>query len=378
MSNLYPNSHQIPVMKYCSKPSQVMVEQAFRSGEWVMQEKLDGALYMVEKTIDENVYMFSRTVSKKTGELAEKSNNFPHVKEWAKKYLPNDTVVIGELYMVGGHSNDVTKLSGCLPARAVARQFDTDEFGGPLHYYVFDIIYYDGKDIQENTTVERLSYLYNNLSEAFKDQPYIEVAQTYYDDFEERLKEIFARGGEGAVFKKKNCPYRAGKRTTTNQMFKWKEHLDSVDLVCIGLEDPVRQYTGKEIETWNYWLERVEINDGGTYHWAPLEGQFYDAYRHNPHIYQPVTKPFAKGWKNALQLGAYKDGELVDVCRVASGLTDADKADMTENPENWIGSVVEIECMSLNNKDYTVRHPVFVRRREDKNPEDCILQEIFS
>lgn len=69
---LYPNSHQIPVMKYCSKPSQIIVEQAFHSGEWVMQEKLDGALYMVEKTIDGNVYMFSRTISKKTGELAEK------------------------------------------------------------------------------------------------------------------------------------------------------------------------------------------------------------------------------------------------------------------------------------------------------------------
>ena len=375
---LYPNSHQIPVMKYCSKPSQTMIEQAFRSGEWVMQEKLDGALYMVEKTIDGNIYMFSRTVSKKTGELAEKSDNFPHVKEWAKKYLPNDTVVIGELYMVGGHSNDVTKLSGCLPERAVARQFNTDEFGGPLHYYVFDIIYYNGKNIQNETTIDRLNYLYTNLADAFKDQLYVEVAQTYYDDFEERLKEIFARGGEGAVFKKKNCPYRAGKRTTTNQMFKWKEHLDSIDLVCMGLEDPVRQYSGKEIETWNYWLEQTEINDTGTVHWAPIEGQFYQDYKNNPHAYQPVTKPFAKGWKNALQLGAYKDGKLVDVCRVASGLTDADKIDMTENPEDWVGAVIEIECMSLNKKDYPVRHPVFVRRREDKDPADCIFQEIFS
>lgn len=375
---LYPNSHQIPVMKYCTQPSQTMIDQAFSSGDWIMQEKIDGALYMVEKTIDGNVYMFSRTVSKKTGELAEKGDNFPHIKEWAKNNLPNDTVLLGELYVKGGHSNDVTKLSGCLPARAQSRQFDTDEFGGPIHYYVFDIIYYDGQDLQELPTINRLNYLFNQLSDAFVDQQYIELAKVYYDNFEEKLNEIFARGGEGAVFKNKKCPYCAGKRTTTSQMFKWKEHLDSIDLVCTDLEEPIRQYRGKEIETWNYWLERIEINDTGTNHWAPLEGQYYEAYLHNPEAYQPVTKPFAKGWKNALQLGAYKDGELINICRVASGLSDADRIDMTENPQDWIGSVIEIECMSLNKKDYTVRHPVFVRRRDDKNPEDCSVQEIFA
>lgn len=378
MSSLYPNSHQIPVMKYCSQPSQTMIDLAFSSGDWIMQEKVDGALYMVEKTIDGTVYMFSRTVSKITGELAEKSDNFPHIKKWAEDNLPNDTILIGELYVIGGHSNDVTKLSGCLPARAVARQFDSNEFGGPLHYYVFDIIYYDGEDLQNYRTIDRLNYLYTNLKDAFENQEYVELAPVFSNDFENHLNEIFARGGEGAVFKNKNCPYRAGKRTTTSQMFKWKQHLDSIDLVCTGVEEPVRPYTGKEIETWNYWLEQTEINDNGTVHWAPVEGQLYDAYTKNPHLYQPVTKPYFYNWKSALTLGAYKNGELIEIGRVASGLTDADRADMAENPQDWIGSVIEIECMSLNKKDYTIRHPVFIRRRDDKDPKDCILQEIFA
>ena len=239
MSNLYPNSHQIPAMMYCSKPNQSIIEQAFSDGKWIMQEKIDGT-----------VYMFSRTKSKKTGELAEKSENFPHIKKWAQDNLPNDTILIGELYVVGGHSNDVTKLSGCLPARAVERQFNTNDFGGPIHYYVFDIIMYAGIDLQHKPTIERIEkYLYGELKSSFENQEYVELAKTYYDNFEEHLNNIFSKDGEGAVFKKKNCIYKAGKRSTPNEMFKWKQHLDNIDLICIGLENPIRKYTGKEIET---------------------------------------------------------------------------------------------------------------------------------
>ena len=34
--------------------------------------------------------------------------------------------------------------------------------------------------------------------------------------------------------------------------------------------------------------------------------------------------------------------------------------------------------MSLNKKDYTLRHPVFLQVRQDKEPTDCYIDEIFS
>jgi ATP-dependent DNA ligase len=94
--------------------------------------------------------------------------------------------------------------------------------------------------------------------------------------------------------------------------------------------------------------------------------------------YVPVTKPFFYGWKNAMQLGALKDGKIVEVCKVASGLNDLLRSSMADNPDNYIGQVVEIECMSVNKKDGTVRHPVFKRIREDKDSQDCLYNEIFS
>lgn len=352
MSSLYPESWQIPPMKYCSKASDKAARQAFESGDFVMQEKYDGALYQLEKTDSGYIYLFSRTKSRKTGELVEKSDNFPHIKKWAEWAVPNGTILIGEIYVEGGHSNDVTKLSGCLPQNAVKRQFDSNEYGGPVKYKVFDIIRFAGEDIQNKSTIERIDNYLNNtsLDYSFSDK-YVQRVTTYYDSFEERLQQIFKNGGEGAVFKNKNCPYRAGKRSTVSQAFKWKQHLDSIDLICTELIDPEYYYTGKEANTWPY---------------KDKEGKL-------------ITKPAYFGWKNAMALGCFnKKGAIVYVGKVASGLTDSIREDMAKNPFDYLGKVIQISCMSIDSKEGTIRHPVFEAVRNDKNPEDCIYEEIFN
>lgn len=391
--SLYPGSHQIPAMRYHNKLNDAKVDAAMTNGEWCLQEKKDGCLYMLEKIDSEHIYLFSRTKSKKTGELAEKGGNVPHIIEWAREYLPDDTVLLGEIYIPGGHSNDVTSVMGCLPKNAIARQEASDW----VHYYVFDCIYYNGNNLCNNTFETRVGhYLECMLYDAFtagnyiggyqQVNKYVEMATTYTlkqnvnigigcDSFQEKLNEIFAAGGEGAVFKRLDSIYEPDKRPMT--CFKMKEHVDSVDLICMELLDPVMEYTGTEIDTWPYWYD------------PETDKEFYWEFnKYNPTSAQysfddvlgiiPVTKPFYYGWKNAMRLGAYKDGKLIEVCRVASGLTDELRRDMAENPDKYIGKVIQISCMSLNKKDYTVRHPVFECIREDKDINDCLLNEIFS
>ena len=364
MSELYPGSHQTPVMKYHNKLTDAKVDAAMTNGEWCLQEKKDGCFYMLEKIDSEHIYLFSRTKSKKTGELAEKGANVPHIIKWAHDFLPDDTVLLGEIYIPGGHSNDVTSVMGCLPKNAIARQEASDW----VHYYVFDCIRYCGHDLCENTVETRIGYyLETELYDCFElgnfiggympACEYVEMATTYTlgenvnigigcNSFQEKLNEIFAAGGEGAVFKRLDGIYEPDKRPMT--CFKMKEHIDSVDLVIMDLLNPVKEYTGKELETWPYWEDEV-----------------------------PVTKHYYYGWKNAFKVGAYKDGKLVEVGRVASGLTDELREDMAAHPENYIGKVAQISCMSLNKKDHTVRHPVFEQLRPDKNADDCLLDEIF-
>ena len=377
MSELYPGSHQIPAMRYHNKLSDAKVDAAMTDGEWCLQEKKDGCFYQLEKIDNDHIYLFSRTKSKKTGELAEKGGNVPHIIEWARKHLPDDTVLLGEIYIPGGHSNDVTSVMGCLPKNAIARQEASDW----VHYYVFDCIWYAGNNLCDNTFETRVGhYLEYRLYDCFIDEKYVEMATTYTlgenieigigcVSFQEKLNEIFTAGGEGAVFKRLDSIYEPDKRPMT--CFKMKEHVDSIDLIVMELLDPVREYTGKELDKWLFWYDKK--NKEYVYAVERIRKIFAESDN-----YEPVTKPYFYDWKNAMRLGAYKDGKLVEVCRVASGLTDELRYDMAENPENYINKVVQISCMSLNKKDYTVRHPVFECMRPDKDINDCLLDEIFS
>lgn len=373
METLYPGSYQLEPMKYNGKPSQTLIDEAFKgNGQWVAQQKYDGALYMLEKIDDDHIYLFARTKSRKTGELVEKSANVPHIVEWAKS-LPDQTVLLGEIYVPGGKSNDVTKIMGCTPTNAIARQKGKG-YGGFIHYYIFDCIRFNGIDFCNTGFVAR----FKKFQDWFYKQDisvYVEMAHVYTENFEQILHDILANGGEGMVFKKYNAIYEPGKRPTRTY-FKMKESLDTIDLICIGLEDPVRIYTGKEIETWQYWIERGEIDQNGAYQWIPRYGYYYKEYQSNPHIYQPVTKPWYHGWKNAMTLGLYKNGELIEIGRVASGLTDAIREDMANNPDKYLNHVVECSAMSVT-KDYSLRHPVFEQMRYDKNIEDCVWEDIF-
>lgn len=377
MSNLYPGSYQVPPMRFANKPPQTVLEQVFESKNWIAQEKKDGAWYQLEKTAEGNIYLFGRTVSKKTGEYTEKIENVPHIKKWAENNLPNGTVVVGEIYVPGGKSNDVTKIMGCTASNAYMRQFKSNEYGGPIHYYIFDCIRYANKDLCDEPYMYRLdSYLNNKIWSTTKDEDYIEVAESWDSNFEEHLQKIFAAGGEGCVFKKKDSIYKPDKRATVRESFKYKEHLDSIDLICMELLDPVMEYTGKELDTWPYWYDAEQDH---LYHWSfdpnnPLTAPY--SFDDVPGI-EPVTKPFYYGWKNAMRLGAYRNGTVVEVGRVASGLTDELREDMATHPENYLNKVIEVECMSTT-KDGALRHPVFRRVREDKGPQDCLWDEIFN
>lgn len=398
MSELYPGSLQLPAMRYQGTPAQSIVNEVMFSNKWSMQEKKDGAWYMLEKIDNDNVYLFGRTKSKVTGELTEKGANAPHIIDWAKKYIPDGTTLIGEIYIPGGHSNDVTKIMGCLPEKAIERQNKQ----GNVRYYVFDCIRYADEDLCDKSFIQRYGYyLSYMLLDCFKLCDEVELARTYaleeadnelchivVDSFQKKLAEIFDAGGEGAVFKPLDSKYYPDKRPAISKggCFKMKEHVDSVDLVCTALLDPEMEYSGKEIETWPYWMTKDMFN-GGKYEGFPKYLRLNEAinkedlewykekFPDNKPI--PVTKHYYYGWKNGMRLAAYdSDGNLIDMGRVASGLNDALREDMAKNPDNYIGKVVECSCMSIDKKEHSLRHPVFLRMRDDKDAKECLFDEL--
>ena len=371
---MYPEARMVEPMKIWKLPDgkEHMFSEICNSGDYFAQEKIDGYWYQFEKT-DNYSYLFSRNISTTTGFLTEKSANVPHIIE-ALSVLPKNTTLIGEVYYPGGTSKTVTTIMGCLPETAIKRQKDN-----LIHYYVHDIIMYDGVNLV-NASAENRYKILNKIWEKhnLNNIEFLKLAETFTENIETRTAEILAAGGEGVVLKKKDLPYYPGKRPAWSTI-KIKK-IDTVDLVCIGFCDATKEYTGKEEETWPYWI--IEQHDEIINNWnlyKKCEINKPVAIRGINFRTIPVTKGYYYGWKTAMRVGAYDDnGNLVEIGTVSSGLTDKDKELMATNPELYLNKVFNFSCMEKDNKEHTLRHPHIIGPREDKSAKDCILSEIFS
>ena len=152
--------------------------------------------------------------------------------------------------------------------------------------------------------------------------------------------------------------------------------MDSIDLVCMGFCPPTKEYTGKEIDTWEYWVIEKQDENGV---WVEKEKVNWCKLIRSPSYRTiPVSKYYFYGWNTAIKVGAYNNqGELIELGTVSSGLTDDMRRDMTENPQNYLNKVVSLDCMSIDKKEHTLRHPVLKSWRADKDARDCIIDEIF-
>ena len=339
-----------------------------QSGDYFLEEKIDGAFYQFVRT-ENYKYLFGRTVSTKNGLLTEKGANVPHILN-ALDVLPKNTILIGEIYYPGCTSKDVVSIMGCLPELAVKRQENN-----PIHYYLHDIIEYDNINLSNLGAEDRYKILVgvwnkHNLSQ----YDFLRLAQKVDENLEEEISRILKSGGEGVVLKKKDYPYAPGKRPAWSTV-KVKQ-MDSIDLVCMGFCPPTKEYTGKELDTWEYWVIEKQDENGV---WIEQEKVCpYKAIRSPEYRTLPISRYYFYGWNTAIKVGAYDNqGELIELGTVSSGLTDDMKRDMTENPQNYLNKVVSLDCMSIDKKEHTLRHPVLKSWRADKDAKDCIIDEIF-
>ena len=369
ISELYPEAEDmmLPAMLIWKLPAgkEDKLSEVCENGEYFLEEKIDGAFYQFVKTQNYS-YLFGRTVSRKTGLLTEKGANVPHIMG-ALSSIPADTVIVGEIYVPGGTSKDVVSIMGCLSEKAIARQKDN-----PIHFYLHDITFCNGEDVTALGAEDRYDLLHKLWDECGLAQyGFLRLAEKVTENLEQTISDILARGGEGAVLKKKDAPYTPDKRPAWSTV-KIKQ-MDSIDLVCMGFCPPTKEYTGKEIETWPYWVKTTDDPEFGEVEELSMSCKYGEE------GWQPVTKYYAFNQYSAIKIGAYdNNGTLVELGTVSSGLTDEMKQSMSENPVFYLGMVVSLDCMSIDKGSKTLRHPVFKAWRGDKNPEDCKIGEVFA
>lgn len=373
LKELYEGSEDLvfpPMLIHSSTDSQL--KEASNSNEYFAQIKKDGAFYQYVKGTNGKSYLFGRTVSKKTKVFTEKGANVPHIMSALDKVLPNKTVIVGEIYYPNKSSKDTVSIMGCLAEKAIERQNSSNY--GKIKYYIHDILMYDGISFIKAKTPNWTRY---KILKALWEKDikkiagdYITFAFAWEDNIYERIGDVLFAGEEGMVLKKKNGIYEPDKRPLTNLKAK---KIDFADVIIIGFESPTKEYYGKEIENWEYWINNIT---GEKYKPSFL----YEKYLEDSCLYQPVTKPYYMDWKNSrIKIGAIdKNGKIINIGTIHSGISDHMKKDMSINPEKYLNKVCSVQMMEKDNKEHTIRHGFFKYMREDKNFYDCKMEDIFN
>jgi ATP-dependent DNA ligase len=321
-------------LDFSKKSHAAKLEEALRDGSgYIAEEKLDGCHYLMI-----GGRFFSTRISDVTGWPVEKTHNFPHLTEFLDKLGVNDLILDGEICLPGKKSQDVISITGSYPEIAVINQ---QEFGW-VEYRVFDILRTpNGEWLFQKPWVERRQLLEDLFELTLDGCTYLKLNPVQLYNKKAFLYDVINQGAEGIVLKDVNGKYYPGKRPMWNWI-KVKQE-DSDDAIIIGFEPPTRNYTGKNINGWQYW------GDDGA----------------------PVTKHYAMKWIGAIILGKYKEGNLVRI-GTCSGMTEHQRTLFTDHPDEYIGKVARIKMMERTN-DGNYRHPSFIDIHPDKHPEECIL-----
>lgn len=355
--------HELEAQKYWTPPAswapdrkKQEVHNAIFSGEYIGSRKMDGAFYKFIKDEDGAMELIGRSKGV-GGDYLDKFNWVPHLHPFFDK-LPNGTCLLGEIYFPNKEgSNHVTSIMGCLEGKAIDRQNKGDK----LHYYVFDVLAWNGKSGLDLPIEKRIDFI--QICQTYCLNDYVDFA-TYYEGEKlwNYLQWVLSEGGEGVVITKKGTCYQPGKRPA-RQTFKVKKELqETIDVVILDANPPTRIYSGKEILTWKYW-ENTRTGE-------KLEGEFYKQYSNGENI-EPVTKTYWNGWAGSLVIGVKKDDRAVAIGSL-SGLTE----EVLSNWKAYKGKVAEITGMEIMDTG-GIRHPRFVQWRSDLTIKDTDWYRIF-
>lgn len=370
------NFFEMEAEKYFAPPSswsqekkQEWAENKIFSGEWYGAQKRDGAFFMFLKDEDGNMYLRPRSRNVKK-EFVNKINWVPHLHSFFES-LPNGTCLLGEIYLPSNEqAKSTTSIMNCLLDKAIKRQEKEK-----LHYYIFDILADNNVSYLNLEAKQRFTIALEYYAPRYTDE---NVEWAHYVTGKElwnTIQGLLADGYEGVVITRGDSHYLPGKRTNKDTLKIKKELQETIDCVIMGANSPTKQYTGKEPELWEYWFdestnEKILAKD----FLEKNHSTIYAAYAEGATVI-PVTKNWFYGWAGSLKLGLYSwNNALVHVGDL-SGITD----EMKENWRSYLNRVAEISCMEISeDKDGKkgFRHPKFIALRDDKAPEDCMMDQI--
>ena len=339
-------------------------EEAFNDSNNYVEEKFDGTRALVY-FFEDYARVFSRRISKKTGFYVENTDSVPHIRDIETTLC--DTILDGEMFIPSQGFQVSSAVMNCKYDKAIERQ---EELGFQV-LHAFDILFYKGIDLRDKPL--RLRKVYLRLAIAEINSPYI-VCVDYFTckgvESKQYYLDIVSRGGEGVIIKPKDGLYlhKRGWEYSKIKSFLTRE------MILLGFTEPTREYTGKAPKDWEYYEDDTPVTRhyyfnqvGNMKLGVLLSDSELESIPKNKR--GEVLKP-----SNCDLCIDDEDWNVMIVCE-CGGYSDEEREYFTEHQDELLGSTVEVKANGVMKDSGRLRHPRFLRMRDDKAPESCIWKD---
>lgn len=295
-------------------------EKLWEDTDWHAEQKLHGCRYLLYS----DGRLLSRHNSVKGTGYVNKIDRVPHLRDIALN-LPVDTVLDGEIVLNQyGTVHDVTSILGSDPDEAIYKQKER----GLVSFHAFDIPLHEGYDLRQRELWQRLEVLDDVLNthvfQHLVDVPRKTLNKRGFYDY------ILAQGGEGIILKWRGALY--------GQHRYWvkAKRSETFDVFVLGYKEASEESTKVSGET-------------------------------------SITRFAERNWIGSIEMGMWSpaDNGFVSV-GYCSGIDELTRMAISSEREIYLGRVFEIEAQSQFPTG-RFEHPRFVRWREDKSKEECML-----
>jgi bifunctional non-homologous end joining protein LigD len=202
-----------------------LTQERFSDPAWIYERKLDGERCLA--------FRAGSQVRLMTRNQKEDTSTYPEISNALAAQRADNFIVDGEIVAFSGGQTKFARLQQRLGVRHPGPALLAEI---PVYYYIFDVLWADGRDVRPLPLRERKRQLRGLLT---FDGP-LRFTEHRDTDGEAYYREACANGWEGVIAKRADAPYRAGR---TRDWLKFKCE-SGQEFVIGGFTDPQRSRIG--------------------------------------------------------------------------------------------------------------------------------------
>jgi ATP-dependent DNA ligase len=347
--------------------SQLKLNKLESSGRAIWTLKRDGMMHVSVKRNGE-WEIYSRRMDIVT-------NSYPHIiNKLNELHLPDGTILLGEMCLLRDDGSDnfkgVSKICRSKPDLALAYQGlkefpkrkQNESIIGKISYYVFDVVFYNGRDLISNEPTRRRLIILKEIFEKFDQKLKVTTGRKATHDLIIRESKL----REGMLRRHNIAPVKVY-HTSANTDLELAKRLKAEGFVVLDADakygDRAYSFDGKAQRPDGIWKRKPKYED-----------EFI------------ITGYYEGTGRNRGKLGGLtieqihpNTGDRINCGKCGGGFTKEQRERFFIEGDNLLNKTIKIEFDSrqpFNEGVYALRFPEF-KGFADKEPSECIAQDAW-